>query len=202
MTALADAVHAHLVALGDVAHRPAAGGGCWPECVACTAEALAAALRDVLPGIPLGRYVLDLALPRPPKTLTANGARRAHPMAAARDIRRICTLVATLGKAAGIPECDHLVVSLEWAPGTRHKRDEDNLWPLLKACCDGLARGPRKDWIGLALVPDDTRQYMTKLAPRILTPDDTSDRGMWLTVEAYAAHPPVMPAVGLFEATS
>jgi len=46
---------------------------------------------------------------------------------------------------------------------------------------DALGRG-RKDWIGLDLVPDDTKEWMAKLTPAIIDPPA---RGMWLDVWTY-----------------
>ena len=81
----------------------------------------------------------------------------------------------------------HVIVHLAWSPRTRGDRDDENLCGLLKACCDGLARGPRRPTvrnpgvaIGLDLVPNDTRQYMTKLMPVVLPYGE--EPGMWLTV--------------------
>ena len=96
-----------------------------------------------------------------------------------------------LARTAKIPVSTHLEVLLTWAPGDRRRRDSDNMWPMLKACCDGLARGKHTDkntghntLIGLDLVPDDTPQWMTKHAPRIITPDDCAAKGMWLDIWA------------------
>lgn len=85
-----------------------------------------------------------------------------------------------LAKAAKVPHAQHLVVTLTWAPGDNRRRDADNLWPFLKACCDALARGPRADWPGLRLVPDDTPEFMDKRAPVIAGPPAS---GLWLDIE-------------------
>lgn len=81
----------------------------------------------------------------------------------------------------------HLLVHLAWTPRRPATRDAENLCGLLKACCDGLARGSRRPTlrnpgaaIGLDLVPDDDPVHMTKLMPVILPPGDPP--GMWLTV--------------------
>lgn len=132
-----------------------------------------------------------LALPwtRPPAALTGN-ARCAHWGARSEASQQVRGAVAWLARKARIPRSRHLTVELVWAPGDRRRRDPDNLWPLLKACCDGLARGPRKPslraaaWVGLDLVPDDTPRWMTKLPPRIVGPDETPEIGMWLIVTA------------------
>lgn len=84
-------------------------------------------------------------------------------------------------KAARIPTSSHLTVTLHYAPGDNRRRDADNLWPTLKAACDALARGPRRDWVGLDLVPDDTPQHMTKHAP-VIHPGK-GERRLWIEVE-------------------
>lgn len=136
---------------------------------------------------PAVTFQLELPYPRPPKALVGNS--RAHWRQRSADTAQVRTTVLLLAKQAGIPVSTHLTVELVWAPGDRRRRDADNLWPMLKVCCDALARGPRRDWIGLELVPDDTPEHMTKLTPRIEAPPA---RGMWLTV---TAHGPTAPAV-------
>lgn len=137
-------------------------------------------------------FQLDLPYGRPPDALWGNRrGRNAHwgsQSAASKHVRRDVML---LGRTAKIPQSEHLHVVLTWAPGDRRRRDADNMWPFLKACCDGLARGKHTDkhtgantLIGLDLVPDDTPQYMTKHAPRIMTPDDFPGKGMWLDIWA------------------
>ncbi|HJR04384.1 MAG TPA: hypothetical protein VKA83_22270 [Methylomirabilota bacterium] len=155
--------------------------------LARAASVVDAYLAAISPGIVIGRYRLELPYTRVPAGLSANSRGQAH-WGKSTATKRVRADVTRLATEAGIPECDHLTVQLDWAPGDRRKRDEDNLALLLKVCCDALARGARKDWVGLDLVPDDTRRYMTKHMPRILTPDETPERGMWLTVEARLAH--------------
>jgi crossover junction endodeoxyribonuclease RusA len=108
------------------------------------------------------------------------GNTRAHWRQRSADTQRVRTDVLRLSQAAGLHRVGpvrHVVVELVWAPGDRRRRDADNLWPLLKVACDAIARGPRKGWTGLDVVPDDTPEYMTKLAPRIAPPPE---KGMWL----------------------
>jgi crossover junction endodeoxyribonuclease RusA len=124
-------------------------------------------------------YRLALPYERPPAAL--HGNRRAHWRAEHRDKQAVRSDVTNLALAAQIPKAKHLTVELVWAPGDRRIRDEDNLWPLLKTCCDALARG-RQNLIGLDLVPDDSPRYMDKLKPRIVGPDETRECGMWLNI--------------------
>lgn len=131
-------------------------------------------------------YQLILPYDRPPASLWANQAsgKGGHWGGRSKDSRQVRSDIVFLGRQAHLPKASFLTVRLTWAPGDNRRRDEDNMWPFLKACCDGLARGKRKDWVGLELVPDDTAQYMRKLAPRLLTPDHTPLVGMWLDVWA------------------
>lgn len=105
----------------------------------------------------------------------------------------VISTVATLAKQARIPPSAHLTVELVWVPEhANRRRDADNLWPLLKVVCDALARGPIKrarHGPGLDLVPDDTPEYMTKLAPRIATPAE-HEPGLWLHLTATPAPSP------------
>jgi hypothetical protein len=84
------------------------------------------------------------------------------------------------------PGAKHLTVHLCWRPARYNGQDDDNLWPLLKACVDAMARGSRRATyrnpnmnIGLDLVPGDTRKHVTRLPPAVLR---TGPPGMWLTV--------------------
>lgn len=117
--------------------------------------------------------VCTLVLPymRPPKSLVGNT--RVHWRQRSADTNMVRNDVMLLARAAHLHRIDgirHVTVELVWAPGDRRRRDADNLWPLLKVACDALARGPRPDWVGLELVPDDTPDWFTKLAPRIEPP--------------------------------
>lgn len=111
------------------------------------------------------------------------GNSRSHWRSRAHATKEVIEAVAWLAKAQQIPQADHITVTLTWAPGDNRRRDADNLWPLLKVCCDALARGPRADLPGLHLVPDDTPEFMTKLAPVIAPPPAA---GLWLDLEVTA----------------
>lgn len=110
-----------------------------------------------------------------------NGNDRIHYHTRAQRVGIVRRVVMDNARDAGIPVCEHLTVTLHYAPGDNRRRDADNLWPTLKAACDALARGPRRDWVGLELVPDDTPEHMTKLAP-VIHPGP-GVRRLWLTVE-------------------
>lgn len=93
--------------------------------------------------------------------------------------QEVIAAVVRVATGAGLRPCDHLTVRLVWAPGKVMRADDDNLWQLQKVCCDALARG-RSDIPGLHLVPDDSRKFMEKLAPRIDWPPVPG--GLWLEV--------------------
>jgi hypothetical protein len=90
--------------------------------------------------------------------------------------------VMTLARYHQIPTGRHLTVTLVWAPGDRRRADPDNLHGINKVCCDALARG-RGDLPGLHLVPDDTKQFMTKHTDIL----DPPAHGLWLVVEVIPA---------------
>jgi crossover junction endodeoxyribonuclease RusA len=135
------------------------------------------------------RVRLTLPYDRPPAALTANT--RAHWRARSAATRQVRSDVLRLAQAAGLHRygpgvVEHVTVELVWAPGDRRRRDADNLFPLLKSCCDAIARG-RRDWTGLDLVPDDVPEWMTKLTPRIEPPPA---KGMWLELTLRLARVP------------
>lgn len=111
--------------------------------------------------------------------LTGN-ARTAHWSQRSTATKTVIAEVVKAAEHAGLQPCRHLTVQLVWAPGNNRKADPDNLWPLLKVLADGLARGPRKDLLGLHLVPDDDAPWMTKLGPRIDRPPTPA--GLWLEI--------------------
>jgi crossover junction endodeoxyribonuclease RusA len=125
-------------------------------------------------------FRLDLPYGRPPEALWGNT--RVHWRIRQKDTFMVRNDVLTLAKQAGLHRLARPVTFLDltlvWAPGDNRRRDEDNLFLLLKACADALARGPRKDWIGLEIVPDDTKRYMKK-TPVLLDPPA---KGMWLDI--------------------
>jgi hypothetical protein len=108
-------------------------------------------------------------------------ARPGHFAVRHKATQEVISAVVWLARQAGlhrIRDATYVKVVLVWSPGNHRKADEDNLWHLLKVCCDALARG-RKDLAGLHLVPDDDSRYMLKV-PRIERPPTPA--GLWLEV--------------------
>jgi crossover junction endodeoxyribonuclease RusA len=133
---------------------------------------------------PLERHRIELPYPDyptfPALSLNSRGSRWST-NAAVQQVRGDVSYL-----ARGIKPGRHVFAHLAWRPKKPGRQDDDNLALLMKACCDAIARGPRRPTlrnkgmaIGLDLVPDDTVQYMTKALPVIL-PDGPP--GMWLTV--------------------
>lgn len=109
----------------------------------------------------------------------SGNARNAHYAQRHNATKEVINAVVDVATRAGLQPCRYMEVTLVWAPGHNRATDEDNLWPLLKACCDALARGPRKDLPGLRLVADDDSRHMRKCA-RIDRPPTPA--GLWLEI--------------------
>jgi Holliday junction resolvase RusA-like endonuclease len=99
--------------------------------------------------------------------LSANG--REHWRAKAKttaEIRRTVVKLVALTEftADRIPVClPACEVWLDYWPRDKRRRDADNLFPTLKAACDGL--------VTAHVVADDTPELMRKHMPRIFAPD-------------------------------
>ncbi|GAA4774392.1 RusA family crossover junction endodeoxyribonuclease [Microbacterium gilvum] len=89
---------------------------------------------------------------RPP--LTAN--QRLH-WAERAQLTRMVRTAAMM--TAPLETFEKVAVKLTWVVKDNRRRDADNIYPTFKALCDGLVDG--------GVVPDDTPQYMDKLAPFI-----------------------------------
>lgn len=107
-------------------------------------------------------HTFRLNYPRPPKGLHAND--RAHWRTKAKSTETIREEVMLRVRSLRLGELERVSVQLIWVVGDKYKRDEDNVWPLMKAICDGIAsdRGT-----SARLVPDDDPAHMQKLAPEI-----------------------------------
>jgi crossover junction endodeoxyribonuclease RusA len=155
-------------------------------CPWCATPLIQSECRHPLPALgELEHHRIELPYPEYPRYPALSLNLRGNRWATNKDTQAVRADVARLARY--IEPGKHLIVHLAWRPPKPGiSRDEDNMVPLLKACCDGLARGPRRPTvrnpgvaIGLDLVPNDSRAYMTKLMPVIL-PD--GPQGMWLTV--------------------
>jgi hypothetical protein len=82
--------------------------------------------------------------------------------------------------------------------GAPRVRDEDNLWPTLKAVVDALTpqravpiaakngkRGRVAVHVGAGIIPDDTSQYVARRSPHI-EPPDPADPHMFVVIRARA----------------
>lgn len=78
--------------------------------------------------------------------------------------------------AKRFPALDACDVTLTWFVTTSHRRDEDNLYPLLKALCDGL--------VDAGVVSDDTPDLMGKTCRIERAPEGTKTAFMELRVES------------------
>lgn len=90
-----------------------------------------------------------------------------------REVRNTARLLAVLHQ---VPRnCDHVTVSLHWAPARNGRRDAENPVPTLKALCDGICDAE--------VVGDDVPAQMTKLMP-VIHPKSTTGKGqLWLEIE-------------------
>lgn len=107
-------------------------------------------------------WTFRLNYPRPPKGLHAND--RAHWRTKAKSTETIRQETMLRVRSLHLGELERISVQLVWVVGDNYKRDADNIWPLLKAVCDGIGsdRGT-----SARLVPDDDPAHMVKLAPVI-----------------------------------
>lgn len=122
-------------------------------------------------------YILEYPWPRPPLTMN----HRLNRWKLADWVASIRETTAWLGDQAGIKPGSHMTVQLHYAPGRKSTLDAHNLHLTTKCCVDGLARGNRRDWVGLEIVPNDTKQYVTIHEAEIHYPPTPGPR-WWLAV--------------------
>lgn len=101
-------------------------------------------------------FVAVLPFPYEKAPLSANG--RMHHMQEARIVKKVRAAAAEA--AARLPALGKCRVTLTWFVNINRRRDVDNLYPTLKALCDGL--------VDAGVVADDTPEFMEKLAPVIV----------------------------------
>lgn len=112
---------------------------------------------------------LDLPWTKPP--LTAN--QRMHWAKRAKLTREVRSTAAILARRHKAPTTDYLVVTLHYQPRDRRRRDSLNLYPIVKACVDGL--------VDAGLVPDDDTTYVSTPEPIIHPPNGKP--ALWLELE-------------------
>ncbi|OJX72812.1 hypothetical protein [Leifsonia sp. 71-9] len=109
------------------------------------------------------QWTFTLGYERAPKGLNAND-RPSHWAVKHASTQNVRLFVSTEIRALNIPTLQKCRVDVVWVVNTRHRRDEDNLAPFLKAIYDGI--GADKG-ISAHLVPDDAPQYMEKVGATI-----------------------------------
>lgn len=102
-----------------------------------------------------GTYVLELPWATPPLSLN----QRLHPQAAAKIVRQVREVGRDLGRRILPIDMAHPALTLVWLVTSRHRRDEDNIVPTLKALADGICDA--------GVVEDDTPEHMHKAMPII-----------------------------------
>jgi hypothetical protein len=137
---------AHVVLVEDVEYSDLCSG--------------AGLIRRVITHRSLDHY--ELHLPWSTNPIPMNGG-RGSPFAHARKVRDARATAHFL--ATQLPRLDRIRVELVQYVTTRRVRDEDNLGALAKALVDGLRDDPKKGLRGI--VPDDTRDYVERMAHRI-----------------------------------
>lgn len=92
-----------------------------------------------------------------PRGLSLN--ERPHWRVKAKSTAMVRHDVMVLARAAHIPGLEKIQVDVEWTVGTKHRRDTDNISPLLKAIYDGVGadRG-----VSARIVEDDAPEFLVK----------------------------------------
>lgn len=91
------------------------------------------------------------------------------------DLRHATNIMA---KAAKIPKCQRIRVTLVYEPRDQRRRDPINLAATLKPVQDGI--------VDAKIVPDDAPQYMESPMPIIDEPIGGKHGKMWVLVERLA----------------
>jgi hypothetical protein len=114
-------------------------------------------------------WSFDLPFASPPSGLSAND--RGHWGRKASHTAMVRQMVFAYTRAAHVPALERCRVEVEWVVVTKHRRDTDNLAPLLKAIYDGVGsdRG-----VSARIVEDDDPAHMVKPGATIrYAPDET-----------------------------
>lgn len=102
-------------------------------------------------------WTIRLDFTKPPAGLSMND--RVHWSRKAKATRAVRRIVAGEVRDLELPQLARIRVDVVWVVATGHRRDTDNLAPLLKAIYDGIGSDTG---ISAHLVPDDTPEYMDK----------------------------------------
>jgi crossover junction endodeoxyribonuclease RusA len=114
-------------------------------------------------------WLLDLPFTRP---LSLND--RMHHMAKARKVREYRDAAHWVIKAAKVPACEKVRVTVIYRPRDNRRRDPLNLVATLKACEDGM--------VDAGVVPDDNPEYVESVMP-LIDVADPQDPGLQLYIE-------------------
>jgi hypothetical protein len=113
-------------------------------------------------------WSFTLPFAKPPAGLSAND--RTHWRAKAKSTVEVRAQVAF--RAMAVPKLDRCRLDVEWVVNTRHRRDTDNLAPLLKAIYDGI--GADKG-VSARITVDDDPAHMEKVGATIrYAPDEAA----------------------------
>jgi crossover junction endodeoxyribonuclease RusA len=114
-------------------------------------------------------WSFDLPFVSPPQGLSAND--RGHWGHKASNTAMVRQMVFVKVRAAHVPALECCRVDVEWVVVTKHRRDTDNLAPLLKAIFDGIGSD---QGVSARIVEDDDPAHMVKHFATIrYAPDET-----------------------------
>lgn len=108
------------------------------------------------------QWTIRLLYPRPPRGLSAND--RVHYMAKDRAVQAVRLEVMTKVRALKLPPLERIRIEIVWWVTDNRRRDVDNVFPLAKACYDGIAADKGTS---AKVVDDDTPGLVEKVMPRI-----------------------------------
>lgn len=111
---------------------------------------------------------IDLPWSSPP--LSAN--QRMHWAPKARTVQEVRRTTWALARNTKPPRADRLVITLHYRPKDRRRRDAHNLYPMVKACVDGL--------VDAGVVPDDDTEHVSTPEPVIHPPN--GQPAIWLEI--------------------
>lgn len=123
---------------------------------------------------PAGKTSTHIALPWT-MPLTQNQVRRMHPLAEAREKKRLKTEARWAIRAAKIKPRVGADVTLHWRVPDARRRDGDGAAPSLKVCLDAL--------VDEGVIPDDSWVHVPKATIHIHPPQPGMPAGMWLQLD-------------------